>query len=84
MQKTPHFICVNSSFAIIYMGEIELVALAFAFCHLVSRDCYVALPHGDTGLSAVYDCDIFLDHTHLLFLATLGHAFCTPGNDLTN
>ena len=27
----------------------------------------MALPRGDVGLSAVYDC-IFSDHTHLLFL----------------
>ena len=32
----------------------------FALCvFLVSRDCYVALPHDATGLSAVCNCDIF-------------------------
>ena len=29
------------------------------FVFMVSRDCCVALPHGDTGLSAVCDCRIF-------------------------
>ena len=28
---SPHFMCVNSSFAIIYMGKIELVASALLF-----------------------------------------------------
>ena len=38
------------------MGKRELNALFFVF--LVSRDCCVALPHGDMGLSAVCDCGI--------------------------
>ena len=29
------------------------------FVFLVSRDCFVALSHGTTGLSAVCDCGIF-------------------------
>ena len=39
---------VHSSFAIILMGKRELV----------SRNCCVALPHGDKGLSAVCDYGI--------------------------
>ena len=48
-------LCVHSSFAIITIGERELVALLF-FIFLVSCDCCVALPHHTTGLSAVCDC----------------------------
>ena len=36
------------------------------FFFLVSRDCYVAIPHGAMGLSAVVIV-VFPDHTHLLF-----------------
>ena len=37
----------------------EEIAGCFAlFVFLVSRDCYVALPHDATGLSAVSDCGI--------------------------
>ena len=32
----------------------------------MSRDCYVALPHDVTGLSAVFIM-VYPDHTHLLF-----------------
>ena len=46
---------VHSSFAIILMGNRELVAW---FVFLVSRDCCVALPRGAMGLSAVCDCGI--------------------------
>ena len=56
--------CVRSSFAIIWMGKRELVVVVFLFVFLVSRDCYVALPQGDMGLSAV--CGISLS-AHLLF-----------------
>ena len=45
---------VHSSFAIILMGKRELVALLFVF--LVCCDCFVALPRGAMGLSAVCDC----------------------------
>ena len=45
-------LCVHSSIAIILMGKREL------FVFLVSRGGWVALPHGATGLSAVYDCGI--------------------------
>ena len=53
-------LCVHSSFAVILMGkrERELVALLFYFIFLVSRDCFVALPHDSMGLSAVCDCNI--------------------------
>ena len=37
-------LCVQSRFAIILMGKIELVALLFVF--LMSPDCCAALPHG--------------------------------------
>ena len=46
---------VHSSFAIISIGKIELVAL---FVFLVSRDCCVALPQDAMGLFAVCDCGI--------------------------
>ena len=46
---------VHSSFAIILMGQRELVAL---LCFLVSRDCCVALPCDAMDLSAVCDCGI--------------------------
>ena len=47
-------LCVLSSFAIILMGKIWFALFVF----LVSCDCYVALPHGAMGWSAVYDCGI--------------------------
>ena len=50
-------LCVLSSFAIILMGKRELVVL-LCFVFLVSHDCFVALPHGAMGLSAVCDCGI--------------------------
>ena len=50
-------IYVHSSFAVILMGNRELVAL-LGFVFLVSRDCCVALPRGAMGLSAVCDCGI--------------------------
>ena len=62
--------CVNSSFYNHLYGG----CFGFAFCHLVSRDCCVTLPQGDTGMSAVCNCGIFPDPTHLLFLTTLGLA----------
>ena len=47
---------VHSSFAIILMGNRELVALfsLSSWC----LDCCVALPRGAMGLSAVCDCGI--------------------------
>ena len=48
---------VHSVLAIILKGERELVAL-LGFVFQVSRDCYVALPRGAMGLSAVCDCGI--------------------------
>ena len=47
---------VSSGFAVVLMGRRELVALLFVF--LVSRGCFVALPRGTVGLSAVCDCGI--------------------------
>ena len=48
---------VHSSFAIILLGNIELVAL-LSFFFLVSCDCCVALPRDAMCLSAVWDCGI--------------------------
>ena len=45
-------LCVQSNLAIILMGKNELVALPAS---PLSRDCYVALSHDVTGLSAVCD-----------------------------
>ena len=50
-------LCVHSSFAIILMGKRDLVVLLSLFS-LVSFDCWVALPHDATGLSAFWDCRI--------------------------
>ena len=47
---------VHSSFAIILMGKRAGCFTLSVF--LVSRDCCVALPHNDMGLSAVCDCGI--------------------------
>ena len=55
---------VHSSFAIISMGKRELIAL---LVFLVSRDCFVALPHDTTGLSA-FVIVVFPDHTHYFFV----------------
>ena len=49
---------VHSSFD----GE-ERAGCFILLVFLVSRDCYVALPHDVTGLSAVCDCGISLS-TH--------------------
>ena len=38
-------------------GEMRTVCFAL-FVFLVFCDCFVALPRGDTGLSAVCDCGI--------------------------
>ena len=57
---------VHSGFAIILMGERELVAL---FVFLVPRDCCVALPHDVTGLQ--FMIVVFPDHTHLPFCSWL-------------
>ena len=48
---------VHSSYAIIFMGKREQVAL-LSFVLLLSGDCCVALPRGAMGLSAVCDCGI--------------------------
>ena len=49
---------VHSSIAIILLGKRELVALLSLFVFLVSRDGWVALPHGAMGLSAVCECGV--------------------------
>ena len=50
---------VLSSFAIILKRKRELVALLLlSFGCLVNCKCYVALPHGAVGWSAVCDCDM--------------------------
>ena len=49
---------VHSGFAIISMGKRESRLLFALFVFLVSYDCYVALPHGTLGLSAVCECGI--------------------------
>ena len=54
-------LCAHSSFVIILMGKRELVVL------LVSRNCCVALPHNDTGLSAVCDCGISWSYSLAIF-----------------
>ena len=56
-------ICVHSSFND-FDGEERAGCLAL-FVFLVSRDCCVSGPHDATGLSAVCDCVLFPDHTHL-------------------
>ena len=48
---------VHSSFIITLMGKRELVAL-HSLSFLDSRDCFVALPRGVMGMSAVGDCGI--------------------------
>ena len=47
-------LCVHSSFSIISMGKRESWLLCF-FVFLVSRDCYVALPHDAMELCLVSD-----------------------------
>ena len=56
-------LCVISIFPIILMGKSWLLYFVF----LVSCDCYVALPHGALGWSAVCDCGISLSYS-LAFL----------------
>ena len=48
---------VNSSFANILMGKRAGCFVLFVF--LASRDCCVALPCDEMGLSAVCDCGVF-------------------------
>ena len=59
---------VHSSFAIIFMGKRELVAL---LVFLVFRDGCVALPRGAMYLSAVCDCGIFRSYSVTIFIAAL-------------
>ena len=51
---------INSSFALIPLGNRELIAFIL-IVFLLSCDCKcsVSLPHGVVGLSAVCDCGIF-------------------------
>ena len=55
------WVSVSVLFSSIYQddtdGEERAVCLAW-FVFLVSRDCCVALPRGDMGLSAVCECGI--------------------------
>ena len=51
-------LCVHSSFAIILKVKRKLAALLFLSIRYSVTTCYVALPHGTVGLSAVYDCGI--------------------------
>ena len=46
----------NTSFAIVVIRKRERAGCFALFVFLVSRDCYVALPRGATGLSANCDC----------------------------
>ena len=48
---------VHSCFAIILIGKRESWLLCLV-CLPVSGDCFVAIPLGAMGLSAVCDCDI--------------------------
>ena len=51
-------LCAHSRFAIILVGKRERAGCFALFVILVSRDYYVALPHGALGLSAVCDYGI--------------------------
>ena len=52
-------LCVLSSFAIILKRKRELVALLFIVLRMSCYcECYVTLPHGTVGWSAVCDCGI--------------------------
>ena len=68
--KCSMFCCallyVISSYALILMGK-ERAGCFALLVFRVSRDCCLALPRGDMGLSAVCGCGI-PDHTRLLFL----------------
>ena len=61
-------LCVLSSFAIILMGKRGGCFTLFVF--LVPCVCYVALPYGARGRSAVCDCGISLSYSL---------AFCMDG-----
>ena len=51
--------CVPSSLAVVLMGKREERAGCFAkIVFLMSRNCFVVLPRGAMGLSAVCDCGI--------------------------
>ena len=49
-------LCVHSSVAIILM--VKRAGRVVLFVFLVSRVCYMALPHDATGLSVARDCGI--------------------------
>ena len=51
-------LCVHSSFAIILMCVEERAGCFALFFFLLSREFCVALPHDDTGFSAVCHCGI--------------------------
>ena len=52
-----YFVFIQKKFCNHLDGE-ERAGCFTLFVFLVSRDCYVALPHGVSGLSAVSDCGI--------------------------
>ena len=54
-------LCVHSSFAIILQRERKLVALLLLACRCI----VTALPRGAVAWSAVCDCGICPNHTHL-------------------
>ena len=64
-------ICVHSSFAIILMDGKERAGCFTLFVFLVSRDCYVALPHDATSLSAVFDCGMSYSYSLTIFKVVL-------------
>ena len=57
-------ICFDVRYAVSILGlqssrwGREIAGCFALFVFLLSRDCYVALPHDATGLSAVCDCGI--------------------------
>ena len=66
--RSLFFLCyVHSSFAIIFMGKRELVALLSLSSLCLVIIVWLFLAVGAMGLSAVCDC-VFPDHAHLLFL----------------
>ena len=69
------FVCVHSSFAIILLGKIELVALCIfsSWCLMIVVMPFLALPYVCLQFVIV----VFPDHTHLLFLRSKVYKFDT-------
>ena len=63
-------LCVLSSFVIIFTRKRELVAFIVLrmACY---RKCFVSLPHGAVGWSAVCDCGMSLSYSFLFFAKML-------------